>query len=405
MECRLAAPDCNVPDPWHYDRFYDIVTEAADYKNYRSSSESQIKRGPSGKWYNTAVGMFKNDPSGGERKWKFGVSVSDDKGLNWSEYNICPYSLIEDFFIEKGLENDLDSCFFSSSHISTVITGENEYSVLGSVRCLDRGPKDINESFFVEFVYDGENWSMSEIAEATGFYPTVINPDNNNPIVTQTTLEMQLCITEDNSKLLAKWTDFYDWYDETGDSIVPRGARDVYTSFREIDGGTWSEPVNVTNSQEWEIVTWIPDVIPSNLENIPLIRTRTILRDAPEDRYAYLLRSLEEPQYVLIAYIDADPEPLAVKENITPDECKITGIYPNPANEYINVNCKLTSMSKVSLIVKDIYGNTVFENTGISGNPGLNSFHADTRDLPAGNYFCTVTTPDAVSVKPFIVVR
>jgi len=79
-------------------------------------------------------------------------------------------------------------------------------------------------------------------------------------------------------------------------------------------------------------------------------------------------------------------------------------LYPNPADEAINLSIETESVERVNISVIDMQGR-VIRNEILVSAPGVNVFTLDTSTLVAGFYLIQVSKNDYVNTKRFIIAR
>jgi len=195
----------------------------------------------------------------------------------------------------------------------------------------------------VEASWDGTAWQLRRIADRS-FLTLVFNPLNpGDPASTQVGNELQLCVTANGRYLLAKWiegTIYIAQQDINGDGVAPDTflTTDVYVAVRELPNGEWSEPLNVTQTPIWDRLAWLPPILPSNLQNIPLL---TVKADIDTNTYRTLLERLvnsqldiANKQYVTISQFSIEgvsvrelPQPAAeLRVRVTPQPVRRTAV-------------------------------------------------------------------------------
>ena len=91
---------------------------------------------------------------------------------------------------------------------------------------------------------------------------------------------------------------------------------------------------------------------------------------------------------------------------INPDnQAGIIGIYPNPAEDAINIELSLTEESQTELTICNSMGNvvkTILDEIPITGNQTL---EISTTDLSSGTYLILLKTPTIVKSRSFMIVR
>lgn len=78
-------------------------------------------------------------------------------------------------------------------------------------------------------------------------------------------------------------------------------------------------------------------------------------------------------------------------------------VFPNPANNFINIHLEVTKIGHASIQVVDILGKTVINNNSPQLYPGQNQLQLNTSALAAGTYMLKVITPDGLLIKPIVV--
>ncbi|MCO5249982.1 MAG: T9SS type A sorting domain-containing protein [Candidatus Kapabacteria bacterium] len=83
----------------------------------------------------------------------------------------------------------------------------------------------------------------------------------------------------------------------------------------------------------------------------------------------------------------------------------ITKLYPNPANEKLNIEVTLNKMGELKYIIYDLSGDALI--SGILGDNiiGSHTFDIDVKSISAGQYYLSLSTKNGSVVKKFNVVR
>ena len=79
-------------------------------------------------------------------------------------------------------------------------------------------------------------------------------------------------------------------------------------------------------------------------------------------------------------------------------------LYPNPANDVVNVQCTMNNVQLESVEVIDVYGKVVRTVVGANNHSPM-STRINVSGLANGMYFVRVTTDEGVATKPFVVKR
>jgi len=80
-------------------------------------------------------------------------------------------------------------------------------------------------------------------------------------------------------------------------------------------------------------------------------------------------------------------------------------VYPNPANQYVNVQYSLLSTSEVTINVVDVLGNVVEEAQFSAPSDLVQSHTLRVDDLESGLYFVTIQAGNSQVVKKIQVVN
>jgi hypothetical protein len=83
----------------------------------------------------------------------------------------------------------------------------------------------------------------------------------------------------------------------------------------------------------------------------------------------------------------------------------ISGLYPNPANTYINISYALNKSAQVSISLFDITGRKVKMISDARKNSGLHVEVIDLEDISMGSYMLQLSSDGSVTTKRIIVNR
>ncbi|MEI6091462.1 MAG: T9SS type A sorting domain-containing protein [bacterium] len=390
----------NVPENWNSDLFRPIEYQTTDSYKVRNSTISGIQKLDGDKWYIGAVGAFKDGDA--VDSWQPGVSTSEDEGLTWTPFNIFPYSLVRQYATANGCNPD--STFLTSA-MSFNVYAKDSYSFLSFMVGRDNTGTASNYDV-VEVNYEGETWSIRKISDH-GLYGSLLYlpAEGETSGTNQMNWEFQLSKTVDKTTLLAKWVMFYDIMDTEADTLISGGAQDVFVSTRIIGENSWSKPYNVTQTNEFDRITWIPNLIPNDLKDIPLLKTWTICDPSQltGSEYSLKQRNLEVPQYVLMTHFNADP--ISKVNNDIDYGFNFNGIYPNPASDHIEITMSINKYDFYTIDIYDVLGNKM--NNVFTGyqSAGLKAIVYNTEKLNTGTYFCVITSSNGNLTKSFNVVK
>lgn len=124
----------------------------------------------------------------------------------------------------------------------------------------------------------------------------------------------------------------------------------------------------------------------------------------------YTSLALDSNDQPRIAYYDADDlnlmyawyGPTGIEDDITESNSPLTRVYPNPANESVEVSFFITYDSWVDMQVFNLSGRLV-KTFGNSYQNGQHSISID--DLTSGTYFVKVQAGDYSSMESFVIIE
>lgn len=349
----FTAPLGYVPDEWASTVFAD-----PGQPGYRANVPIGIARDAQGNLVVAVFGRFaaSDDPS----VPTVGFWSSSDDGSSWRGPNFVQPSAILAYAQGQGMTPGTISIPFGLSTQaggwvavpkSFAAYGNGRVSIAFQVFEFDNAKAPFNPdptappalAQLVEASWDGTAWQLRRIADRS-FLTLVFNPLNpGDPASTQVGNELQLCVTANGRYLLAKWiegTIYIAQQDINGDGVAPDTflTTDVYVAVRELPNGEWSEPLNVTQTPIWDRLAWLPPILPSNLQNIPLL---TVKADIDTNTYRTLLERLvnsqldiANKQYVTISQFSIEgvsvrelPQPAAeLRVRVTPQPVRRTAV-------------------------------------------------------------------------------
>lgn len=391
----------NVPEKWNSEIFEPVKYQNADSYKSRYSSTVGLEKRDGDKWYMAACGIFKAGEVQGRSEP--GVSTSEDDGITWSEFNLFPYSLIKQYATSIGCDPDSSVLYYYDWAFNTY--KKDSYSFMGFLLGNDIEKKPLKYQI-VELNYENNTWSVRKIADHAGYnYILYTAPEAGTQPTNQMSWEFQLSKTVDNSTIIAKWAQFYDTMDEEADTVIKAGAHDVFVSTRIIGEDTWSKPYNVTQTPEYDRITWIPNLVPNDLKDIPLLKlwTNCDPTKLTASEYYSKQKDLEVPQYILMTHFNADP--ISKVESEINYGLEFNGIYPNPANDKIEITISINKYDFYTIDIYDVLGNKM--NNVFTGyqSAGLKAIVYNTEKLNSGTYFCVITSSNGNLTKSFNVVK
>jgi hypothetical protein len=342
-----------------------------------------IRRDGNGKMYLGVYGSFvageyadRADPA---------ISISEDNGATWSEFDICPRSLLRDYATSIGVQPDSVANNWSSKDFVVFDNGDVSFAMqfleIDQLRDASTWKREIIE------VYKEEGaWGIRKIADNSLYLVYIdVTDETTGDRLNQMDTELQLSRTVDGTSLLAKWIGLQgmDWENDRF------STSDVMIATRKKTSKTWSDTVNVTNDTFLDRCSWIPDLLPNDLQDIPLLKLITSPDEDDIELDSMFTKQFyaEVPQYLLMGYFNTTVG-VEDNENIVSEDSY--NVYPNPATDYVEVTFNLSKDGNINIELYNELGSKVKEIYNGYLVSGLRAVSFKTLDLPAGAYYCVI---------------
>jgi hypothetical protein len=372
-----------IPPQWASSKFHHGSDSA------RYNEVVALKPGLDGKLYMAAFGAFQNDTAIITRP---GVSVSSDKGSTWSNFDILPIKVKREY--EQSIGVAADSLIFNYFSKDFVPMNNGDFSFLMSAFEIDRS-KDSSlwARQIVEAYKSSGQWKMRKVADLNSYlyyqndtlYYVMPLLSDSNRLGIYGDFELQLARSLDGQNLVVKWIDLVNMQNTT---LSYKTTYNIFLASRKADSdSSWSTPLNITNDDYLDKCTLIPDLVPNNLKDIPIIELRPITILTSDDS-TIIERDVEAKQYTMIGHFDLIT---GVNNNNTPTMPTTVTVYPNPANSSINV--KVSDMqvnTELTIEIYNILGEHIanlFSGTPLTNSPCINY---NVSNLTVGVYYCIV---------------
>lgn len=369
-----------IPAQWESNKFKTVDA------GYRSNNIVDLKYGLDNKIYFCVFGNF-NDAS--VNKNRFGVSVSSDEGNTWTEFNIMPWAVVNNYLSSKGIPQDSAAFLYDSKGFVALNNGD--FSIAS--RLMAWYNPDSTVSNFVEIYYNGttQQWSIRDLAEFSGSY--IVYQDVTNDAgqrLNPGDFELQLSRTIDGKYLVAKWVDLID-FDKVASTFT---TTDVFMATRPVDGTKWSKATNITSSPEIDRGVMMANLVPNDLTNIPLLKLESIsANDATDQEKRDNQFKAGIDQVLMIGHANIIT---SINEE-EPCDCtllQIQRIAPNPIE--MGSDCSMTlfmpSKGYADLTIYDVSGKVVNELSDLDReyNEKQNSVTIPTKGLNIGTYYLNI---------------
>lgn len=408
---------------------------------------------PSGKMFAMFNNMYNSTV---DRKNAFrrpGASVSEDKGLTWTDCEVAPENMCHVFAanFSNGVTpaGTYDSLYmpFAYNGQAGIAYGEDEYSFITPIRLKKITATDTNISnpLYVEFHKKGSSWDIKKVVDSvieqeyisaetiaanrSGFligidFPVFEKARSAANVDTLFTSyrdnNFQLSKTADGQYLVCAWvglrpdsvkltTPVQVRYNSTA-SLRPFTyfpTTDIFMSFRKIgDGEQWSNPINVTNDSLYEHTMTMPKII-KDIYNVPIfytsknfswVYTETLNNGNPNP---YFYRN-SLPKYMSQMYVDDQTtyfcktvDYRTVVDAVTDPKPVVHSSFslseptPNPAENNAEITFSTDEVSNVHVAVYNSMGQLVSVLYNGTMYPGTLSQNFNTSNLSSGAYYVT----------------
>ncbi|OGU58384.1 MAG: hypothetical protein A2X64_03520 [Ignavibacteria bacterium GWF2_33_9] len=393
----LNEPYYMIPDAWKSNKFFD-VTDA----QYRSNEIIGIRVRTDGALYTGVGGNFIGEENA--TGVKLGFSISEDHGETWSEFKITPISLFADYASSLGLDPANALIGYQSKDFTVLENGDVYFVVYFSESSETKLFADlVHQILSVKYTATTDSWSITKITDNSGLFINLLD-DNNALVASGVDFEIELAKTIDEKALVMKYVEMQgvEWVTDTTYQFQ---TNDIFVSTYKVGDATWSEPTNMTEDAIYNLNSHMPEVVPNNLQQIPIMQTHTILLDGEDtgNAYASAARHYIRSQWVMTGLFDAilgiDDE----TDNVT--GLTINNIYPNPVTNDSRIDFNTSGTGNVDIIVTDLLGNQVMNVFSGMISEGTHSYNFNAGNLLNGAYFVTLRSGDASVTKQFTVIK
>ena len=337
-----------------------------------------------------------------------GVSISEDQGTTWTEFNILPFTLVREYAQSQGANPD-SVAFNANCDFTLLDNGDYSFAMYLREYNDSREFDSLNIMQIVEVYWENGLGVLEKLLTCGLWVPYYDENDDTQASMSYNQLrnEIQITRTVDGSALIIKWVDLLGVTHNWDESTFTWQTSDIFYSGRQIGTSTWTPAENLTNTPEVDRITWIPDFIPDNLI-LPILKVKTMAIEGEtenEARFRQMHNVGEEyEQHVVIGHYNLV---LSVDDYNTSNtnEVGINGVYPNPASDKANIDFTLSASGNVTIDIYNVYGKLVANVFNSFINDGFNSVNFNTKDLPTGVYYITLRTANESITKQLNVIR
>ncbi|MFC2130156.1 T9SS type A sorting domain-containing protein, partial [Bacteroidota bacterium] len=360
------------------------------------------------------------------------VSKSSDQGETWSDFNVMPKSLLDDYKSNTTYANVWVYAPFVK--YSFLVLDDDKYCLYFTLGLGADNTQTPDEIHLVEARYSGGIWTLTNIHDFQGSLPTTFQSSDkyhdqniwNILMVASSSLgyEIQAALTQDYQDIVVKFLDMsfihdfdepmtYTYEDNNGDeqdSQTPLSGIQVFDIFvanSGINGGNWN--INqMTNDSINYLGTWMPDIIPDK-NHIPFLYAYvrgTYYPDPPHSQYNSLPSTVKD-RNIDIGYSSTMglATPLSVEENPENYNFNVFEVYPNPVTGLAEFTFELDVAQNVRIELCNSIGQLVeviYEDYTGSGLHGIN---VDLSKYSNGVYYYSLITDNNRATKLMNIVK
>jgi hypothetical protein len=379
----------SIPSAWASSNFYpvtDVATVPKETIGMRYRKDGLL--------YFGAFGNFITTPE--SRMPKVAFSTSNNDGDTWSNFTIMPSNLYKDYGQTLGITY-YDSCAitYMSKDFTVLANGDVYfacyfYELDDTKTTLERARQIV----MIKYEESSKNWSISKVKDVTGFWISL--RDETGAAVASDDFEIEIAKTVDEQYLLVKYIDLIgvDY-----DASTYR-SNDIYVTTHKVGTSKWSDTLNITDDYLLNRDTHIPEIIPNNLQGLPILMLHSVLAAGEEPGTAgYLGAALEylRHQWVFSGQFDAIVGVEDEQVNVT--SLKINRISPNPTSADSKIEFSTVGAGNVDIIVTDLLGNNVMNVYNGFVEEGVHSFNFNTNALINGAYYVTLRSGNSSATE------
>lgn len=359
-------------------------------------------------WARTAAG----DAAVGDSMAMPYISKSTDNGLTWSPMMMLPGAMLASYVTTEGFDI-VDSSFIGWGPAGFAVLGPDRYSIVFPyINIKFGGPRHQ----LLEARYNAGNWNIFKITDMN-LYAPLDNGDGDFE-GQQVQNEVQMVKTVDGNTLVVKWNQLISYITDgdidgkdAADKPDTFTTTDVFVVSRATTQGTWSEPKNVTNSEELDRLTWIPtNVIPNDLTQLPLLEVQAVIDEVEDttqlekwvDGQQVLV---DRTQLVFVTNVDATPVPSSAPIAGEATASRIGSIAPNPSAGAAIVTVSVAKGGNGSIELWNALGERIAVLADGNLRTGTSSYAIPGAELPVGAYYVALKIDGQTITQPFSVVR
>ncbi len=387
----LMPVKTGIPENWKTSIFYPVDTVASVPKELIG-----IRFRKNGDWYLGVNGNFVTNPE--VKAAKVGFSISTDKGQTWGKFIVNPPNLYKEYGASLGLNPD--SCFigYHSKDFTVMENGDVWFVVLFLESNAAKAYSDRTfQVLAVKYENASAKWSITKLADVEGLWVNFLD-DQGRSVASGSDIELEISKTADEKKLVVKWLDLLgvEWVNENSYRYQ---TNDMFVTVYDVASGKWYPAQNLTSDNLLIRDTHMPEELPNDLTNIPIMGLHTIFDET--ENYNTAFRQYLRKQWVLLANVNVS-QVTSVEE---PKDLPVfVNLYPNPANNETILSFNATS-ANTKIFITDALGkviSTIYD--GILAD-GMHSININTAGLLTGTYYINIISNNKIQTRILNVIK
>ena len=383
-----------IPEQWRSSIFHPVDTVAVVPKELIG-----IRFRKNGDWYLGVTGNFVTTPE--VKAAKLGFSISTNIGQSWSNFTISPPNLFKEYGASIGLNPD--SCFigYHSKDFTVMENGDVWFVVFFIEGDESKAYADRKfQILAVKYENATGKWSITKLADIQGLWVSFLD-DQGQQVGSAADIELEISKTADEKYLIVKWLDLIgvSWVD--ANSYQYR-TNDMFVTVFDVANNKWYPPVNLTDDNMMIRDTHMPEELPNDLSNVPILGLHTIY-DQSENYYTAFRQYLRK-QWILLANVNVKQvlEGTSIDENHSLPQ--FINLYPNPANNETILS--INSNGEYSKIfITDALGKTIEVINDGKLIEGMHFFNINTSKMTSGTYFINIQLDNQIQTRLLNVIK
>lgn len=383
-----------IPPQWKSSIFYPVDTVASVPKELIG-----IRFRKNGNWYLGVNGNFVTNPE--VKVAKLGFSISTDQGNSWSDFIVNPPNLFRDYGASIGLDPEKSFIGYHSKDFTVMENGDIWSVVLFIEGDEDKAYADRKfQVLAVKYENATGNWSITKLADVQGLWVSFLD-DNGATVASAADIELEISKTANEKYLVVKWIDLQgvNWVDANSYQYK---TNDMFVTVYDVENNIWYPPFNITDDNMMIRDTHMPEELPNDLSNIPVLGLNTI-SDQSENYYTAFRQYLRK-QWILLANVNVNQviNQNSVKEKSTLPQ--FINLYPNPANNeaILSIN---SQGDYCKIFITDALGKTVAIINDGKLSEGTHFFSINTSGFGVGTYFINIQSKNQIKTQILNVIK